>query len=122
MVGRANTGKTTAIRQFVKLCGWEKLHGVEVKIVLPYKDKWIGVASKGDSEKDVSTALNALHARDCDVIVCAARPNKVYAAVTQFASQEGYQLHVVSTPYGGVVASDIMSAANKVARLIKSAI
>lgn len=128
VLGPADTGKTTAIRQFLEGPGrrLRKIAAGEVKVILPVKrggkTRWVGVASKGDSPRDVAIALTEFQQRNCDVAVCAARPGAVMNSVTQFAAQNGHQIHPPPIPTQHAAPQWFDHEARRVAREIDHAL
>lgn len=126
VVGPPNSGKTTAIRAFVErpYNFLKKTGPGEILVAIPvYKRTrrlWVGVASKGDSVKDAKNVLSQLFARNCDAIVCAARPGSVFSTVQMLAQANGFAVQqIFTTVMGG---NPSQQAINAGARAVANAI
>jgi predicted phosphoribosyltransferase len=104
VLGPPNSGKTTAIREFVARRPYNYLRKTgpgEILVAIPVRRQnqrlWVGVASKGDSVNDVNNVLSQLFARNCDAIVCAARPGAVLQAVEKLAQANGFAVQQIGT-------------------------
>lgn len=95
VVGKPDSGKTSAIRRFLEDYANIPYHWKDITIVFSEKKvgnaiaRAIGVTSSGDKPNDLSRDIAFLKARNCDVIVCAAH------STTRGSEQ---QLDVVDLP------------------------
>ena len=101
--GTANTGKTSAVRAFLKSCGVylpDKPRDVRIVVPLLFEGQLlrVGVVSGGDSGEVVAKGLEFLGQHNCQVVVCAARSyGDTHTEVDRFVRQHNAQLEPVPT-------------------------
>lgn len=101
--GPGNIGKSTSIKTaFGRLLKWNLkeaptkvtylyLTGKEVAAVVCIGSVFVGMATRGDSRKEVQRALEFFGEEKCKVIVCATRSQGAsLAAAKEFSDERGY--------------------------------
>ena len=108
--GRSYHGKTQALNKVIEgltdannkaeVVKEKSLDNGDVRVILLYKGKKIGIVTQGDPVKPFFESLNYLVQENCEIIVCGCRTSgNTYKEVMNLKKQHGYEIIWYSNPY-----------------------